>query len=261
MNLNIKLNRSNAELRTKFLDGFPESFDVVIINERLQPGAGNYVFPAVYPAHHPQSGNPHPNSGEPDIMAMAMGFYPEWSKMLSNGRIKRVPRGMAHQTEDIDQTDDSEDEYETADLVKTKVKRDMVCLTCGGLGHASKVEGVGKCLTKLMGHQVPKPLLIQIKYPGNITRPNFDKKPIEKGNAINKHRGRPFPPRPRPKSPHPRSRIQPKRNKKHAHVAENHDENPEEIEEDQQPEEQDNSSSDDEEQGHLAIDFDSIAIQ
>ena len=66
-----KLGKTNAQARTKYLHGFPPSYNLVIIPEQMVPGAGTYVFPVNYPAHHPENGNPHPEAGQPDIHAMA----------------------------------------------------------------------------------------------------------------------------------------------------------------------------------------------
>ena len=55
-----KLNKTNAQTRTKYLRGFPTSFNIVIVPEQMAAGAGNYVFAANFPAHHPQAGNPDP---------------------------------------------------------------------------------------------------------------------------------------------------------------------------------------------------------
>ena len=62
-----KLNKTNAQTRTKYLRGFPTSFNIVIVPEQMAAGAGNYVFAANFPAHHPQAGDPDPAAGTPDI--------------------------------------------------------------------------------------------------------------------------------------------------------------------------------------------------
>lgn len=205
--LGTKLGKTNREMRVKYLEGFPDAFDVVIIPERQLPGMGSYTHPTNYPAHHPSAGNPHPDAGTPDIMAMAHAFYAEWSRMISAGKIKAVPKGMANfidrpqtskfrrnpkygkqkaraaQQSDQESSDESQgqndyDDGEVSDqpqpqanLVKSKVTALMVCLTCGGLGHASNVEGVGECLTRRLNSQVSKSHLLAIKYPEGIKRP------------------------------------------------------------------------------------------
>ena len=90
-----KLNKSELEKRNKYLSGFPNSFDVLVVAERARPDAGSYTHPAVYPVHHPSAGAAHPHAGQPDIDAMAMAFYGEWSRMVSQGLIKQIPKGFA----------------------------------------------------------------------------------------------------------------------------------------------------------------------
>ena len=70
-------NKTEQQKRVKYLAGFPSSFEVMIVPERARGNIGSYVHPAIYPAHHPDAGNPHPNAGEPDIHATALAFYPE----------------------------------------------------------------------------------------------------------------------------------------------------------------------------------------
>ena len=51
-----KRNKNLSEVRDKFLEGFPESFNIVVIPERnstANGSAGNFVHPANYPAHYP----------------------------------------------------------------------------------------------------------------------------------------------------------------------------------------------------------------
>ena len=94
-----KLGKTNAQARTKYLRGFPSSFNIVIVPEQMAPGNGNYVFPANFPGHHPNAGNPDPLGGQPDLHAMALAFYPTWANMISLGQIRAVPRGMARKAE------------------------------------------------------------------------------------------------------------------------------------------------------------------
>ena len=72
---------------------------------------------------------------------------------------------------------------ESADAVsRSKVNARMVCLVCGGLGHASNVDGMA-CLTSQLNIKVPKSDLQKIKYPNGITYPSFDRK--SKGKSVN----------------------------------------------------------------------------
>lgn len=260
-----KINKTNRDLRNKYLDGFPDSFDVVVVPERLQPGAGSYTFPAVHPAHHPDAGNPHPYAGQPDIQAMAFGFYPEWSRMISRGKIKAVPRGMAHlvsKDTEHDGFEESSIEGGQADDVSTElaqpitrsqISAKMVCLYCGGLGHPSRLEGIGECFSKTLKIEVPKADLLKMVYPHGVKRPEY--KQSQSKNSYN-HKAGP--------SGHAvkRGKYPPKRKhehvkKKHAKQVEQHDEQDEQNEE--------NSSEEDEieEAQHevLAVKFEGMTFQ
>ena len=85
-----KLGKDETQKRQKYLQGFPSAFDVMVVTERSVANPGSHVHPAVYPAHHPDAGNPHPNAGEPNIHACARHFYTEWSRMIDCGLIKRA---------------------------------------------------------------------------------------------------------------------------------------------------------------------------
>ena len=141
--------------------------------ESLSAGNGNYVFPANYPPHHPQSGNPHPNAGEPDIDAMARAFVRPWLTMITKGSIKRVPDGMARPAVSIELSS-SEDEGEPSESAfavnRSKIDANFICLACGGRGHAAQVDGQ-TCLTKLLGISVPQSELAKTQYPNGLSYP------------------------------------------------------------------------------------------
>ena len=65
-----KLNATLAQKRKKLLEGFPDSFDNVIAQERIKPDPGSYTIPTNYPAHHPKAGTAHPQRGQPDLFAL-----------------------------------------------------------------------------------------------------------------------------------------------------------------------------------------------
>ena len=98
-----KRGKTLSEIRDKFLDGFPESFNIVVIPERINStanaGNGNFVHPVNYPAHYPAAlaGNPHPNAGEPDMDAMAANFNITWVDYIVRGLIQVAPKGSAYQ--------------------------------------------------------------------------------------------------------------------------------------------------------------------
>ena len=168
-NLADKLNKSERDKRVKYLAGFPASFDVMIVPERSRGAVGSYIHPANYPAHHPNAATVHPNAGEPDIIATAHAFYPEWARMIDKGMIKAVPKGMAYQADrsrpsprnrtrsqpPTNYTASSRDhgyrsthsggssnDDEHANMARARVTKRMVCGVCGGIGHPGKVGGV-----------------------------------------------------------------------------------------------------------------------
>ena len=206
-----KIGKTEREKRVKYLNGFPSSFDVVVVPERQRGAIGSYSHPLTYPAHDPRlaaatadaarhtaaanaattNGDAataatetaaaaaalrYPNAGEPDLFATAHGFYPEWARMTRLGMIRSVPRGMANQAHEIssDEHDDSESaSLASALLARARVSLQTVCLVCGGIGHAANIDGVGQCLTARLGHRVPPSDLNRIQYPDGYTPPRF----------------------------------------------------------------------------------------
>ena len=175
-----KLGKSERDKRVKYLQGFPSSFDVLIVAERARGAIGTYTHPATYPAHHPQAGVAHPQGGQPDIYAMASGFYSEWARMCNNGQIKSIPKGFAHAqrltSSDmayIAQSSDESDNDEHACMARDRISRRTICGICGGIGHAGKVDGTGTCLTAKLGHRIPSQDLSRIQYPDGYNPPRF----------------------------------------------------------------------------------------
>ena len=198
-----KLNKTEAAKRAKYLQGFPSSFNVMVVPERGRGAVGSYTHPAVYPAHHPQAGVAHPNAGEPDIQATARAFYPEWARMLSGGQIKRVPKGFANRMQhdrrsasnkwgnlplrpprergyqSTASASDESDHDESGMIAREACTPRMVCFICGGIGHAGQVGNL-KCLTAHLGYKIPRSDLSQITYPKGYSAPRsdrFDKTP------------------------------------------------------------------------------------
>ena len=180
-----KLGKSIAQKRTKFYAGLPEAFDHVIAQERLKPSPGSLdlVHPTNYPAGHPLAGTPNPDHGKPNLDTIVKMYSKEWSRMLGAGMIKRVPKGSVYHTEechDID-SDQSSDAYDERDeelimaMQRSKISDRTVCMSCGGLGHGSSVDGV-QCLTTQLGTKVTRSDLLKIKYPNGITFPTFDRR-------------------------------------------------------------------------------------
>ena len=179
-----KLNKSERDKRVKYLQGFPSSFDVLVVAERARGAIGSFAHPANYPTHHPNAGAAHAHAGQPDIDAMARGFYSEWARMINNGQIKPIPKGFAHRMknetrafmmQDVDSGNESHDEDESAYMARDRVSDRIVCGVCGGIGHAGKIDGVGTCLTAKMNHRIPSQVLSSISYPEGYKRPDFHK--------------------------------------------------------------------------------------
>ena len=179
-----KLNATLIQKRKKLLEGFPDSFDNVIAQERIKPDPGSYTIPNNYPAHHPKAGTAHPHRGQPDLFALVTALEPEWTRRCKRGYIKPVPRGMVNEVYDDDDYDDNDDnapsdddrtEYGNA-VTRSKIDQRFVCTWCGGRGHSSEVEGMGQCLTKRLNISIPKEQLKATKYPDGITYPSFPSK-------------------------------------------------------------------------------------
>ena len=241
-NHKYRLGKSSTQLRKKFLEGFPSSFDVVLTAERLTKPNGMYLFPTTYPTHHPKAGDPDPRANQPSIELAADSLYPEWSRRIGKD-IKPLPKGMVHRARaavsevlaevsdsggDADQTntdepdtvhDDDDDCAPDSDdsdtdaalaIASRKIGPDDICGACGGRGHWSKVGGKS-CLTIVLGNRVPKHELMQTKYPNGLSFPNLDSKSRDSKSA---HRleskgssSRSYRPRSKsPRRPHPKGK-------------------------------------------------------
>ena len=98
-----RIGKTLAQIRTKYLEGPSDQFDVVVVPERsslVNGGAGNYVYPVNYPAHYPAAlaGTAHPNAGEPDLDTLAQFLSGVWVDMILHGKIKEPPKGTVLQT-------------------------------------------------------------------------------------------------------------------------------------------------------------------
>ena len=154
----------------------------------MKPDPGSYVLPANFPDHHPKAGEDDPDGGKPDLDALARALYPEWNRRISSGHIKAVPKGSVYMANDeaCDECsssaygDDSDGEsnqgMDAMAVSRGKVNAMMVCIVCGGLGHASNVDGM-QCLTAQLGIKVPKHDLAKIKYPNGIKFPEWSRRP------------------------------------------------------------------------------------
>ena len=182
-----RIGKTNIERRQKFYEGFPESFGSVIAYERMLP-VGNYIHPVNYVAHDPRAGNPHPHAGEPDILACARAFRPEWERMITHGLIKGAPKGSVHlinqsssdegEMSNDQSSDDESANIATANMARSAITNRTVCLECGGLGHAADIDGKIKCPNIILKNKIDRETLESIKYPNGITRPKI--KPFNK---------------------------------------------------------------------------------
>ena len=142
-----KLGKNRIQMRSKFLSGFPPSFEVVLAPEKLSRangGHGTYVYPAAYANYWPAAmqGANIPHAGQCDLHAMPRAFYEPWAKMIKDGLIKQPPSGSVHRiqneghrlyqtTEDTcHSADESETESETHlvanKLSATQITKDFV---------------------------------------------------------------------------------------------------------------------------------------
>ena len=224
-----KIDRSANQRRKVFLDGFPESFSVVITAERLTAAPGNYTHPTHYPAGHPLQGKAHPDANKADLLALVNAFEPEWTRRCRKGLIRAVPKGSVYAADETDYEDndrednvdegsDDESAYytksrpgsrsgprpgpsrgykrddrksrdgrqsqsrksfnprpkpkgESAQAVsRSKVNASMICIYCGGRGHAGNVDGM-ECLTKQLNITIPRDELAATRYPNGLKFP------------------------------------------------------------------------------------------
>ena len=179
--LGDKIGKSLRQKRTRYLEGFPESFDSVITAERMCGDEdGTYKIPNTYPAHHPKAGTAHPDRGKPDLDAMATAFYPEWTRKIHSGAIRRVPKGSVYQVHDdvndSDQPGSDDGDHDGTEgafaVSRGRIDARWVCLVCGGLGHASNVDGM-QCLTAQLNIRIPKNQLTKIRYPSDVRVPRW----------------------------------------------------------------------------------------
>jgi hypothetical protein len=126
---------------------------------------------------------------------MAHAFYPEWARRVKAGVIRTVPKGMAYVADANDGNDDDDNDDDDNDdmddvtnsmsamaVSRGKISATWVCMVCGGLGHASNVDGM-QCLTAQLGIKIPKQDLVKIKYPNGIKYPSFSRHPSRKSSS------------------------------------------------------------------------------
>ena len=127
--------------------------------------------------------------------AIAIAFYPEWTRKIHSGAIRRVPKGSVYQVcDDIDDANhpDSDDgDHEGTEgafaVSRGRVDARWVCLICGGLGHASNVDGM-QCLTAQLNIRIPKSQLAKIKYPNDVRVPRWTNDRTASGSSDRRDR-------------------------------------------------------------------------
>ena len=103
--------KNNNQLRQKFFQGLPRSFDYVVTSERMIDGRGSLGHHgANYEAGHPQAGTARPpyEANKANMDAIISAYQPEWDRAIDVGRIKIVPKGSVYST--ILDNDDSHDD-------------------------------------------------------------------------------------------------------------------------------------------------------
>ena len=168
--------KSNAQQYMKVLKGCPDQMWQYVSNEidlMLQaPIAPSHVFPAVYPANHPQAGNAHPNAGEPDTLALVKSLTKKLTTIIDKGMIRVKDVSVI----DIDADDDllwvRKDgkmpfKKDGKRFGKDRAGKDVEltsksrCFRCGGLGHYAITNGQ-PCLTTI---KIGREILDKIQYP------------------------------------------------------------------------------------------------
>jgi hypothetical protein len=130
-----KLNLDNDAVKEKFLDGMPEFMEAIKVHHKND---NTTVHPANYPGYFPAKlrGTPHPQAGEPDIIAIAKIIYPEWVSKLSL-LPNRTPKGFTRLTLQDDKISAANSSVEQIRLAVEDVNKDTVCSACHGIGHAA----------------------------------------------------------------------------------------------------------------------------
>lgn len=193
--------------------------------------------------------------------------------MISKGKIKSVPRGMAHAANETEydsfeeECDSGGEENEVASaLTKAQITNKLVCLVCGGLGHPAKLDGVGQCFSRTLNVRVDRSDLEAMEYPPGIRRPILNRPP--RGNSSNAslaHKRKTFQPKKRfnrdhQKQPKPHAHVHARKGKAKQVEADYQNEDEEEVNEANNQGSSD-ESEDGEQHARLAIQFDDIALE
>ena len=166
--------KTPEEQYNKVLKGCPEAlFNEIVAEQKLMdraPIAPSFVFPAVYPANHPQAGAVHPFAGQPDPLALVKYLSAHLRKMIDQGMV-RVKSSKVNVIEDEDDDvmairnarNDKRGFKGGKDRNGKSVEltEQSRCYRCGGLGHFAVTNGQ-KCLTSI---KISREILDAIKYP------------------------------------------------------------------------------------------------
>jgi len=185
--------KDNTEQYNKILAGAPECLFSEAVREQkrmnLRPPQPSYVFPAVYPAGHPQDGNVHANAGEPDPLSLVKALSAHLRIMIDKGLV-RVKADKVNEVEEDNDADimaigkfkGSKPPYKRTPMGKDKSGKPVEltetsrCFRCGGLGHFAVTNGQ-KCLTAM---RISRDIL------DNITYPHIkNERPVPKNLTVN----------------------------------------------------------------------------
>ena len=172
--------KNNREQYGKILSGAPECLFQEVVQEQrrvnLAPPAPTHVFPANYPANHPQVGNPHAFAGQPDPTTLVKVLSSHLRLMIDKGLV-RVKGDKIHEVTEDDNDDEDVNFVRKSKFDKFSHKRNTFgknkagqpveltetsrCFRCGGLGHFAITNGQ-KCLTTI---RINRDVLDKITYP------------------------------------------------------------------------------------------------
>ena len=79
--------KTPAQKYMKFLQGLPNGIIDQVMNEQAMPNPA-YNHPANYPAGHPLAGQPHPQAGQKNMVAVRDAFQAFWKLKIKRGAIR-----------------------------------------------------------------------------------------------------------------------------------------------------------------------------
>ena len=169
------LNKDGNSRKNKFVEGLPAFFQAEKTAMRHDVTI-QVTFPALYGTMPQFIGSPlalvpHPLAGQPNIMAMARKYFPDWTvKAAAAG--KDIPNGLVRAVEDCETPED-------VSMLMADIKEDMKCHTCGGHGHTSR-------FTNPNGEEVvcPTKLIKAGQFPSSSKSDKFQRKFTKQAQEI-----------------------------------------------------------------------------